>query len=171
MLLRCRRRTSRRTSARGRRTARGSRWRTRACSARTAPTRRCARASATRDASLIYVHRGKRRSGAARTSPRRGAAWTERRPSRRRRGPRRSRRSRRRTRRPRRIDCPLSPRLFVSLALIIHILYSESSSVSPPGLWMSRGVLFEYLTSTEEKQAREAEKLYRLISVSGRRSK
>ena len=40
----------------------------------------------------------------------------------RRRGPRRSRRSRRRTRRPRRTDGPLSPRPFVSLALITHTL-------------------------------------------------
>ena len=126
MLLRCRRRTSRRTSARGRRTARGSRWRTRACSARTAPTRRSARASATRGASLIYGHPARRPSGAARTSPTREGAWIGRRPSRRRRGRRLSRRSRP-TRRTDLLPLPLA-RPFRVKKYISLVSYAASCS-------------------------------------------
>ena len=139
------RKTSRPTSARGRRTHRDYGWRTRACSARTAPTRPCARASATRDAFLIYGHLGKRPSGAARTSQARGAAWIGRRPSHHHRGHRRSRRSRRRTRRPS-IDCPLSPRPFVSLSTDIHTLTLPSPQRGLPRERSSRPVSFSSIS-------------------------
>jgi hypothetical protein len=119
---RCRRRTSKRTSARDRRTPRGSHLRILACSARTGHTRRRARASATRGASSGSATRARTRSGAAHTWLRREGGWTASRRSHRRRRTNRRRGPRSRPTRPstRRTDFPsLSPRSTLSCDNII----------------------------------------------------
>ena len=120
------RKTSRPTSARGRRTRRVYGWPIHACSARTAPTRPCARASGILEGFWTCARPARRRSGAARTSPQRGGAWIGRRPSRRRRGRRLSRRSRP-TRRTDLLPLPLA-RPFRVKKYISLVSYAASCS-------------------------------------------